>query len=111
VAVEAWRQVFEACGLALTVLPSGCCGMAGTFGHEAEHRALSEHIYALSWAKHVKAAGSSGRLLVDGFSCRSQAEIVDRVRPAHPVQALLAELAHRPAEAANQDSRTAELSR
>jgi FAD/FMN-containing dehydrogenase/Fe-S oxidoreductase len=109
-AVGAWRQVFEACGITLTVLPSGCCGMAGTFGHEAEHRALSEHIYALSWAKHVKDAGSSGRLLVDGFSCRSQAEIVDGVRLAHPVQALLAELANRTTEAANRDSRTAELS-
>lgn len=91
-AVAAWRHVFDACGIALTVLPSGCCGMAGTFGHEVEHRALSEHIYALSWASHVNAAGSSGRLLADGFSCRSQVEIIDGVRLAHPVQALLAEL-------------------
>ena len=43
--------------LKLTVLPSGCCGMAGTYGHEAEHRATSERIYALSWAGHVARAG------------------------------------------------------
>jgi Fe-S oxidoreductase len=94
--VAAWRRVFEACGITLTVLPSGCCCMAGTFGHEAENRALSEHIYELSWATHVKAAGCSGRLLADGFSCRSQAEIIDGVRLAHPVQALLAGLTHQP---------------
>ena len=95
-AVAAWRRIFETCGITLTVLPSGCCGMAGIFGHEAEHRALSERIYALSWAKHVKDAGSSGRLLADGFSCRSQVEIIDGIRLSHPVQALLAVLTNRP---------------
>ncbi|ESW94763.1 hypothetical protein X769_31705 [Mesorhizobium sp. LSJC268A00] len=94
-AMAAWRHVFDACGITLTVLPSGCCGMAGTFGHEVEHRALSKHIYTLSWASHVNAAGSSGRLIADGFSCRSQVEIIDGFRLAHPVQALLAELSNR----------------
>jgi Fe-S oxidoreductase len=106
-AVAAWRRVFEACGVTLTVLPSGCCGMAGTFGHEIENRALSEHIYELSWGTHVKAAGFSGRLLADGFSCRSQAEIIDGTRLAHPVQALLAGLTQQRMGAADRNRRTA----
>ena len=89
-AVRDWSSVFAAFGLRLTILASGCCGMAGTWGHEAEHRPMSEHIYALSWAPHVAAAGTSGTLLADGYSCRSQAKLIDGVRLLHPVQALLA---------------------
>ena len=50
-AVRDWSTVFAAFGLRLTILPSGCCGMAGTWGHEAEHHATSKHIYSLSWAQ------------------------------------------------------------
>ncbi len=95
-AVRDWSSVFAAFGLQLDVLPSGCCGMAGTWGHEAEHRAMSERIYGLSWAGHVAAAGESGTLLADGYSCRSQAKLIDGVRLPHPVQALLAAI-RRPA--------------
>ena len=35
-------------------------------------------------------AGTTGRLLADGYSCRSQAKLIDGVRLLHPVQALLA---------------------
>jgi Fe-S oxidoreductase len=89
-ALKAWKTAFDKAGLGLTILPSGCCGMAGTWGHEAEHRATSEHIYALSWARHVAAAGGSGTLLADGYSCRSQAKLIDGAKLLHPVQALLA---------------------
>ena len=50
-ALKDWQAAFAKVGLQLTILPSGCCGMAGTWGHEAEHRATSEHIYSLSWAR------------------------------------------------------------
>jgi (R)-2-hydroxyglutarate dehydrogenase len=89
-ALRDWQTVFASCGLALRILPSGCCGMAGTWGHEAEHRATSEHIYSLSWARHVAKPGRAGRLLADGYSCRSQAKLVDGASLPHPVQALLA---------------------
>ncbi|MGX7707771.1 D-2-hydroxyglutarate dehydrogenase YdiJ [Methylobacterium sp. Gmos1] len=92
-AVAAWMQVFQAFGLRLTVLPSGCCGMAGTYGHEAENRATSERIYGLSWAKPVAEKGRTGRLLADGYSCRSQVKIVDGVRLPHPVEILRDHLA------------------
>lgn len=87
-----WQTAFARCGLGLSVLPSGCCGMAGTYGHEAEHRATSERIYGQSWAKHVEEAGATGRLLATGYSCRSQAMLVSGVRLPHPVQVLLRHL-------------------
>ena len=83
-----WQHVFRRFGLDLTVLPSGCCGMAGTYGHEARHRTVSERIYALSWKEKVAAHGHQGRLLASGYSCRSQAKIIDGVTLRHPVQAL-----------------------
>ena len=95
-ATKARRTAFERAGLRLTVLASGCCGMAGTWGHEAEHRAMSEHIYRLSWARHVAEAAPHGRLMADGYSCRSQAKLVDGVSLPHPVQIMLARVRSRP---------------
>ncbi|NTB97242.1 FAD-binding oxidoreductase [Agrobacterium tumefaciens] len=95
-AVSSWKSVFKACGFDLKVELTGCCGMAGTFGHEAEHRELSERIYAQSWAPQV-AKDEPNTLLADGFSCRAQVADIDGVRLKHPVEALLAELRQRPA--------------
>ncbi len=87
-AVRDWQAVFAHLGLRLEVPAAGCCGMAGTYGHEARHRATSEAIYGLSWARHVAEAPGC-TLLADGYSCRSQAKLVDGVRLRHPAQALL----------------------
>ena len=86
-AVKDWQAVFRHLGLTLDVPASGCCGMAGTYGHEARHRATSETIYRQSWALRVHE--SAGDLLADGYSCRSQVKIVDGLRLRHPVRALL----------------------
>ena len=72
------------------MLPSGCCGMAGTYGHEAEHRATSEQIYGMSWGTQVAKWAENGRLLATGYSCRSQVKIIDGQVLPHPAQALLA---------------------
>jgi FAD/FMN-containing dehydrogenase/Fe-S oxidoreductase len=85
-----WQAAFAATGARLRILPSGCCGMAGTYGHEAEHRATSERIYSMSWATHVAAHVESRRLLATGYSCRSQTKLVDGLTLPHPAQALLA---------------------
>jgi len=85
-----WQSAFSAAGASLRVLPSGCCGMAGTYGHEAEHRATSEKIYSMSWARQVAQRAQGGRLLATGYSCRSQVKLVDRQALPHPAQALLA---------------------
>jgi FAD/FMN-containing dehydrogenase/Fe-S oxidoreductase len=85
-----WQSAFAAAGASLRVLPSGCCGMAGTYGHEAEHRATSEQIYGMSWGPQVDKWAQSGRLLAAGYSCRSQVKIMDGQPLLHPAQALLA---------------------
>lgn len=84
-----WQAAFAAAGASLQVLPSGCCGMAGTYGHEAEHRATSEQIYGMSWARYIAEWAQTGRLLATGYSCRSQVKIMDGRPLLHPAEALL----------------------
>lgn len=83
-----WSTIFGAVGVSLEVGDTGCCGMAGTFGHEARNRSLSEKIYALSWSQQI--AGSSDEVVVmaTGYSCRSQVKEIDHRRIPHPLEIL-----------------------
>ncbi|MFC5694880.1 FAD-binding and (Fe-S)-binding domain-containing protein [Pseudomonas sp. GCM10022186] len=84
-----WQKVFEQMGLKLQVLPSGCCGMSGTYGHETKNAKTSETIYRQSWNPLVEAHAAEGRLVADGYSCRSQVKRHEGLLIAHPIQALL----------------------
>src|SRR5690606_40112702 len=41
-----WQAVFAAAGAVLRPVRTGCCGMAGTFGHAAANRVLSRRTYS-----------------------------------------------------------------
>lgn len=85
-----WQQVFQAAGLQLNLIDTGCCGMAGIYGYEAEHLATSKGIYQLSWGQHLpKDFQERSCYLATGFSCRSQVARIEQWRPLHPIQALL----------------------
>ncbi|MFC3283040.1 FAD-binding and (Fe-S)-binding domain-containing protein [Litchfieldella rifensis] len=86
---KTWQQVFAAFGLELELLDSGCCGMSGTYGHEARNRETSKTIYGQSWQTQVEDPANAGRLLATGYSCRSQAKRFSDQRLAHPLQGLL----------------------
>lgn len=87
-ATALWVQVFQHLGLNLKSLPLGCCGMSGTYGHEAANRQTSERIYDLSWRERVEGDIDPARLLANGYSCRSQAERLSSQSLPHPIQAL-----------------------
>ncbi len=84
-----WKQIYEALGLKLQVVATGCCGMAGTYGHETDNRDTSEKIYAQSWQPIVQGAEDREELLATGYSCRSQVKRFDEVHLQHPAQAIL----------------------
>ncbi len=89
---RAWQQVFAAFGLELEFVATGCCGMSGTYGHEARNLETSKTIYTQSWQPKVESEANAGRLLATGYSCRSQvARFSEQVLP-HPLQALLVAL-------------------
>lgn len=87
--VRDWQTVFSKLGQQLKVIEAGCCGMAGTYGHESSNVETSKKIYALSWSEVVNNPANTGKLTATGYSCRSQAKRIDNVKLPHPVQVLL----------------------
>lgn len=107
-----WQKLFKHFDLMLDIIPVGCCGMAGTFGHESEHLESSKGIYRLSWAVYAgqdKRASQDKRadqekniqedktlitenadtcVLATGYSCRSQVKRFEGYRPQHPIEIL-----------------------
>ncbi|SUU97008.1 D-2-hydroxyglutarate dehydrogenase YdiJ [Avibacterium paragallinarum] len=83
-----WQEIFSHFGQSLQVENVGCCGMAGTFGHETQHLEMSKAIYASSWAKKLHGKNPE-QCLATGYSCRSQIKRFAKWQPKHPVQALL----------------------
>ena len=75
VGTSAERAVLAALGYEVEVLDAGCCGLAGAFGFGARHEPVSRKIGEELWLPKLRAAlGVDGRarLVVDGFSCRTQ---------------------------------------
>lgn len=84
-----WQNLFSVLGMTLEIVPVGCCGMAGTYGHEFEQFENSKGIYDLSWSKPVEsAAQNNSKILATGYSCRSQVKRFDNERPQHPIEAI-----------------------
>ena len=54
-----------------TLIESSCCGMAGSFGYEAAHHAVSMQMAELSLLPAVRAAPDA-IIVADGTSCRQQ---------------------------------------
>ncbi|MFM7107801.1 MAG: FAD-binding and (Fe-S)-binding domain-containing protein [Planctomycetaceae bacterium] len=73
-------------------IPSGCCGMAGSFGYEAEHFDVSMAVGELVLLPAVRAAGPDVRIAAPGTSCRHQIADGASRRAEHPVEILHAAL-------------------
>ncbi|WP_445000031.1 D-2-hydroxyglutarate dehydrogenase YdiJ [Halomonas mongoliensis] len=73
---KGWQQVFAAFGFELELLSTGCCGMSGTYGHEARNLETSKTIYAQSWQPVVE----------------DEASRLSGQRLPHPLQGLMAVL-------------------
>jgi Fe-S oxidoreductase len=76
-------------------IPSGCCGMAGSFGYEEEHFELSMKIGELVLFPAVRAAASDVVIAAPGTSCRHQIKDGTGRMALHPVEILHAALAER----------------
>ena len=59
-------------GLAVDVVESSCCGMAGSFGYEAAHYDVSMRMAELSLLPAVRDADEHTLIVADGTSCRHQ---------------------------------------
>jgi FAD/FMN-containing dehydrogenase/Fe-S oxidoreductase len=75
-------------GHRVEVIPSGCCGMAGSFGYEAEHFDVSQQIGELVLFPTVRAAGPDVILAAPGTSCRHQIKDGTGRTARHPIEIL-----------------------
>ncbi len=69
-------------------IPSGCCGMAGSFGFEKEHYKLSMDIGELVLFPAVRATKDTTLIAAAGTSCRHQIKDGTQRDALHPVQIL-----------------------
>lgn len=72
----------------VTIISSGCCGMAGSFGYEDEHYELSMNIGDLKLFPAVKKSGPNSIIAANGTSCRHQISDGTGVKAYHPVTIL-----------------------
>jgi Fe-S oxidoreductase len=72
---------------------SGCCGMAGSFGYEAEHYDISMAMAERRLLPAVRAAEADTLIVAAGVSCRQQIQHGAQRSALHPAQVLRAALA------------------
>ncbi len=70
------------------VIPSGCCGMAGSFGYEKEHYDISMKIGELVLLPAVRNASAETIIAAPGTSCRHQIKDGTGKKALHPVEVL-----------------------
>lgn len=70
------------------VIPSGCCGMAGSFGYEKEHYDISMKIGELVLLPAVRASAEEVIIAAPGTSCRHQIKDGTGRKAMHPVEVL-----------------------
>lgn len=70
------------------VIPSGCCGMAGSFGYESEHYDVSMKVAELVLLPAVRTAPKETLIAAPGTSCRHQIKDAVGRTSFHPVEIL-----------------------
>jgi FAD/FMN-containing dehydrogenase/Fe-S oxidoreductase len=80
-------------GLKVETIESSCCGMAGSFGYEAGHYAVSMKMAELALLPKARSAGPDTILVADGTSCRHQIADGAARQAVHVAQVLARALA------------------
>ena len=89
---EADRAVLERSGVELVETLIGCCGLAGNFGMEVGHQAVSRAVAELTLLPALERAGRGTTVLADGFSCRVQIATLTGRRALHMAEVLARQL-------------------
>ncbi|MFT3947355.1 MAG: FAD-linked oxidase C-terminal domain-containing protein [Agriterribacter sp.] len=75
-------------GYKVQTIPSGCCGMAGSFGYEKEHYDLSMKVAELVLLPAIRKAQGDDIIAAPGTSCRHQIKDGASKKALHPVEVL-----------------------
>ncbi|MFC1463663.1 MAG: FAD-binding and (Fe-S)-binding domain-containing protein [Candidatus Brachytrichaceae bacterium NZ_4S206] len=90
---QATRALLTSAGYDVREVDATCCGMAGAFGYEAEHYALSRQIGELALLPAVRAASAETLIVAPGTSCREQILHFTGRAALHPVEVIAQRLA------------------
>jgi Fe-S oxidoreductase len=85
---DADLEVLRRAGIDFDVLDSGCCGMAGSFGFEAEHYDVSIACGERVLLPAVRNRDPDTVVIADGFSCREQIRQQTGTRALHLAEVL-----------------------
>jgi FAD/FMN-containing dehydrogenase/Fe-S oxidoreductase len=82
----------SAAGYVVEEINSGCCGMAGSFGYEAEHGEISRQMAERALLPAVRQAPAGTVIVAAGTSCRHQIDDLASREAIHPAEAMFARL-------------------
>ena len=85
---DAERKLLDALPLDCEVLNTGCCGMAGSFGFEAEKYDISLTIAEKGMLPKIRSCSRDTLIVANGFSCREQIEQLTGRKTLHLAQLL-----------------------
>jgi FAD/FMN-containing dehydrogenase/Fe-S oxidoreductase len=78
-------ELLRKLGYDVELIEAGCCGMAGTFGYEAEHYELSQKIGALQLFPFIDKERGKALFAATGAACRMQIRQGTGVSVEHPI--------------------------
>lgn len=85
---QAAHQALALAGYTVSEPDSGCCGMAGSFGYEDDHYAVSKAMGERVLAPAVQATAVDTTIIAAGVSCRQQIRDLAGREPIHPAEAM-----------------------
>jgi FAD/FMN-containing dehydrogenase/Fe-S oxidoreductase len=85
---EADRRVMASAGITEPTLLVGCCGLAGNFGAERGHEAVSRKVAEQALLPALAATPDDALVMADGFSCRTQIAFLTGRRAKHLAEVL-----------------------
>jgi FAD/FMN-containing dehydrogenase/Fe-S oxidoreductase len=77
------KEMLEKMGLEATIMDSGCCGLAGSFGFEADKYDLSMQIAHRAMVPTIEASAPDTFVVANGFSCQTQITDTTDRKPVH----------------------------
>jgi Fe-S oxidoreductase len=76
-------EMLKVCGYDVEISEAGCCGMAGTFGYDAEHYDLSMKVGELKLLPMLRETNKP--IASSGSACRLQIQQGAEKESAHPI--------------------------
>ena len=86
--IESQKAVLERMGVQASIMDSGCCGLAGSFGFEEDKYDLSMKIAHRAMVPQIEESSPGTFIVANGFSCHTQITETTSRKPLHLAQVI-----------------------